>query len=102
MLVHIYLSGMAKKQKQHRKSTSPRETDSAYVLKLVLYMIIGSQWLLVARNTDWQVPIPYGALVALVFAQHEHFRIDRKIEYAIILVAMFLGFWVLPGVTLLV
>ena len=76
--------------------------DSAYVLKLVLYLMISSQWLRISRGSAWQIPLPYGALVGLVFASHEHFKIDRKIEYAIILLAMLIGFWVPAGITLLV
>lgn len=89
-----------KKTKKGKLTKS--EADSAYVLKLVLYLIIGSQWFRISNGQNWQVPIPYGAIVALVFAQHEHFRIDRKIEYALIIVAMFIGYWALAGITLLV
>jgi len=43
------------------------------------------------------IPIPYGALIGLVFVGHDHFKIDRKIEYALLLVAMFVGFWLPMG-----
>lgn len=73
--------------------------DSAYLLKLVLYMIIGSQWLFfVNEDLTLQVPVPLGFIIGLIFTSHEHFRIDRKIEYAILLVAMFVGFWVSMGI----
>jgi hypothetical protein len=33
-----------------------------------------------------------------LFAVHDHFQIDRKIEYTVLLVAMFVGFWTQIGV----
>ena len=72
----------------------PKEADTAYFLKLVLYIIVGSQWLrLVNADLTKQIPIPIGLIIGMFFAWHEHFRIDRKIEYAILLVAMLVGFW---------
>ena len=77
-----------------------QEPDSLYILKLVLYLIVGSQWLKIQIRTNTQIPIPYGALVGILFAMHDHFKIDRKIEYAVLLVAMFVGFWVPIGLEL--
>lgn len=91
---------MAKKQKKATK-VQPKASDSAYVLKLVLYLMIASQWLRITKGFSWELPIPYGAVVALFFARHEHFKIDRKIEYALILVAMLVGFWVPAGLQVL-
>lgn len=78
-----------------RKPRHPKaETDSTYFFKLVLYLVIGSQWLFIyVSNLTHQVPIPLGLLIGLGFAQHEHFKIDRKIEYALLLIAMLVGFW---------
>jgi ABC-type dipeptide/oligopeptide/nickel transport system permease component len=76
------------------------EPDSLYILKLVLYLIVGSQWLKIQTKTGAQISIPYGALLGLLFATHDHFRIDRKIEYAVLLVAMFVGFWIPIGLIL--
>jgi len=78
---------MAKTKKQ--KS----ETDSAYLLKLVLYVIIGAQWMFIKTKPGSQVPLPVGVLIGAMFASHEHFQIDRKIEYAVLLVAMLVGFF---------
>lgn len=74
------------------KKKQKTETDSAYFLKLVLYLILGSLWLKITKG-DMQIPIPVGFVIGLLFATHEHFKIDRKIEYAVLLVAMLLGFW---------
>ncbi len=84
---------MAKKKTQ----TSSSETDGAYFLKIVLYMIVGSAWIRVTTKAGAVYPLPFGAVVALLFASHEHFQLDRKIEYAIILVSMFISFWLPIG-----
>lgn len=81
-----------------RKQTD--ELESTYILKLVLYMIIGSQWLKIETRSGGQIPIPVGALIGVLFAMHDHFKIDRKIEYAVLLIAMFVGFWVPVGLVL--
>lgn len=85
---------------KRRNRNSGQELDSVYVLKLVMYLIIGSQWLKIVTHSGVQIPIPVGALIALLFAMHDHFSIDRKVEYAVILVAMFIGFWVPLGLQL--
>ncbi len=74
------------------------ETDSVYFLKLVFYLVLGSLWLKITRGEALQFPIPVGLLLGLVFASHEHFQIDRKIEFAILLVAMLVGFWIPFGI----
>lgn len=79
---------MAKKK---TKKQAP-ELDSVYVLKLVMYLIIGTFWVRVDHGTA-SVPIPLGLVVGVLFAMHDHFKIDRKIEYAVLLVAMLVGFW---------
>lgn len=76
------------------------ELDSVYILKLVLYMVIGSQWLRIVTSNNVEIPIPLGALIGILFAAHDHFRIDRKVEYALLLVAMFLGFWASLGIVI--
>ena len=92
---------MAKKQtsKKIRKKINT-EPDSAYFLKLVMYLILGSQWLRIESLPDWSIPIPVGLLIGLFFASHDHFKIDRKIEYALLLVAMFVAFWLPMGIVI--
>ena len=82
------------------KRKSKNEKDSTYLLKLVLYLIVGSQWLKIVTKSGVQIPIPVGAIIGVMFAAHDHFQIDRKIEYAVLLVAMFIGFWVPLGAVL--
>lgn len=73
-----------------------RETDSAYFLKLVIYLVLGSFWVKLLKDAT-QIPLPIGFLVGLLISKHDKFQIDRKIEYALLLVAMFVGFWLPLG-----
>lgn len=80
--------------KTKKKPAKGAELDSVYVLKLIMYIIVGSLWVrFKAQSGQYDIPVPVGLLVGLLFAWHEHFQIDRKIEYAILLVAMVVGFW---------
>jgi hypothetical protein len=75
------------------------ELDSVYLLKLVLYLIVGAQWIRLENTAGTtQIPIPIGLIIGFLFASHDHFKIDRKIEYAVLLVAMFVGFWSQVGI----
>lgn len=87
---------MAKTKKTVKPS---KQVDSAYFLKLVMYLIIGSFWVRIDHNGS-VIPLPVGLVIGLVFASHEHFRVDRKIEYAILLMAMFVGLWLPLGLTI--
>jgi hypothetical protein len=92
---------MASKQKQTPSKRSPTQLDSVYLLKIVLYLIVGTLWLRIQYGADGtQIPLPIGAVIGILFAAHDHFRIDRKVEYAILLVAMLVGFWTQAGVYL--
>lgn len=88
-------SDVTKKRSTAKRTTaSSRELDSTYLLKLVLYLIIGAQWLRFTNaGGTTQFPVPVGLLIGVLFAMHDHFQIDRKIEYAVLLVAMLVGFW---------
>ncbi|CAN5377030.1 hypothetical protein BH09PAT4_BH09PAT4_06390 [soil metagenome] len=85
---------MATKKKTTKITKRPAKTqpnDGAYLLKLVMYTIVGTQWLWFETSNS-SVPVPIGLLIGLVFAMHEHFRVDRKIEFAVLLAAMLAGF----------
>lgn len=76
------------------------EKDSVFFLKLLMYFLLGSFWLRIAQADGSYLILPFGLVVGLVFARHEHFQIDRKIEYAVLLIATALsayipivGFW---------
>lgn len=66
--------------------------DGVFVLKLVLYVILGSLWIkLDSSNLQNTFPLPVGLVAGLIFASHEHFRIDRKIEFAVLVLAALIG-----------
>lgn len=88
-------------KKKTKTSRQKPELDSVYILKLALFLIVGSQWLYFAdASSPKQLPIPIGALIGLLFAMHEHFQIDRKMEYAVLIIAMFIGFWLPMGISI--
>ncbi|MDB5169268.1 MAG: hypothetical protein JWO41_624 [Candidatus Saccharibacteria bacterium] len=89
---------MAKTTKKRKKAAKSAELDSTYLLKLILYVIIGSQWLRLTTGGNGQIPIPIGLFIGVFFASHDHFQIDRKIEYAVLLMAMLVGFWSQVGI----
>lgn len=91
---------MVKKVPRQRSA----EPDSIYFLKLVLYVVLGSFWL------KFNQPIlignllihgfPLGLVVGLMFAAHDHFQIDRKIEYALLIVVTIITFFLPAGIVL--
>lgn len=94
---------MAKqKRKVKKQRIALRESDASYFLKLVLFFILGTLWV---RLLDVQIgpfehlSIPVGLIIGIVFASHDHFQIDRKIEYAILLGATFISFYLPVGIT---
>jgi hypothetical protein len=87
----------------HKKAVTKRprvESDSAFFLKLTVFLILGSQWIYIEHLPHWQIPIPVGAILGLVFATHEHFQIDRKIEYVVLVMATFISFWLPIGLVI--
>ena len=67
-------------------------------MKLVLFLIISSLWLRIEFSDGTLLPLPLGAAIAVLYAMHDHFQIDRKIELALILVGMFISFWLPIGI----
>jgi len=87
--------------KRNRKKRLKPEKDTVYILKIILYNVIGIQWLRITLHSGVMIPIPIGFIIGLLFTSHEHFQIDRKIEYAVLLMAMVIGFWLPVGVSIL-
>lgn len=91
-------------KKTRNKNTETQETDGAYFLKIVLYVVLGSLWLKFATPVDIGGYIinglPLGLLLGLVFASHDHFQVDRKIEYAILIVVAILSYFVPAGIVI--
>lgn len=68
------------------------EPASVYFLKIVLFFILGTVWIRFSTETRTGLGIPAGFLVGIIFANHDHFQIDQKIEYAILLIAAVLSY----------
>jgi ABC-type dipeptide/oligopeptide/nickel transport system permease component len=75
------------------KKVNKTEQDSVYFLKLVLYFLLGCLWIKIGGQDGLVVPV--GLIIGLIFASHDHFKIDRKIEIAMLLIATMLSY-VLP------
>ncbi len=73
--------GMAK------TTRTKNEPDAVYFLKALLFFVLGTIWLQLNGHTE----VPLGLILGILFAQHDHFRIDRKIEYVILLIAALIG-----------
>jgi len=89
---------MANKQKtvQHgnaKRSAGAGSFDGVYLFKLVFYLLLGSMWVKIGSHGNLSIPLPVGLIIGLIFTTHEHFRMDRKIEYAVMLVAMLFGYF---------
>jgi len=84
---------MAKTKKRSKTASDPQDFDGVYLLKLALYVILGSMWIKISNGDGLNLPLPVGMVIGIVFASHEHFRLDRKIEYAVLLVAMLVGYF---------
>jgi hypothetical protein len=89
---------MAKAKRSAPKRTSASTFEGIYFFKMVLYVLFGSLWLKISHGQDVALPIPIGLIIGLIFTTHEHFRIDRKIEYVVLLVAMLVGFFAPYGI----
>lgn len=86
------------KAKAKRRIAS-KETDGAFFLKIVLFVIIGSQWVYLVNPTQTtQIPLPLGLFIGGMFALHDHFQIDRKIEFSILVISCVVGYWAQIGV----
>lgn len=68
------------------------EPDSVYVLKILLFFLLGSMWVAFDQETGLVKAVPFGFIIGLLFAHHDHFQVDRKIEYAILLASAVLSY----------
>lgn len=79
---------MPKNKKLVKKE--PAERDSVYFLKLVLYFVLGCLW--ISAGGDNGLPIPIGLIFGVILASRDHFTIDRKIEFVVLLFAVILSY----------
>jgi hypothetical protein len=71
-------------------SKNKKEKDAVFFLKIVLFFILGCLWIQVGGQDG--IPLPIGLIFGVLLASHDHFQIDKKIEFAILLVAVILSF----------
>jgi hypothetical protein len=80
-----------------------QEPDATYLVKILLFFILGTFWI---RLVDVNIGIfnhlslPVGFLIGILIAQHEHFQIDRKMEYLILIVATFVSYFLPMGLVI--
>ena len=78
------------------------ESDSTYFLKLVLFIILGSLWIRFTSPLEiGQFTLnafPVGLFLGLIFASHDHFQVDRKIEYAVLIIVTILASFLPIGI----
>jgi len=79
-----------KPTKTRKKTKEPVERDGVYFLKLVLFFVVGCLWIQIGSGNG--ITLPVGLLFGVLLASHEHFQIDKKIEYAVLLIATILSF----------
>lgn len=80
------------------------EKDSTYFLKLVLYVVLGTLWIKFSSPV-YIGPlvfsgIPVGLFIGLMFASHDHFQVDRKLEYAVLIIMTVLSYFLPAGILL--
>lgn len=75
------------------------EDDNVYILKLVLCLIIGAQWIRFTKGAV-ALPVPVGAIIGVFLVRKEQLPTDRKIGYAILLISMFIAFWLPLGIVI--
>ncbi len=88
---------MAKSKTKKNK----KQGDAGYFLKILLYFIIGAVWIRTSKDLILGVNgFPIGLVIGVIFASHDHFQIDRKIEYVTLLIAMVLSYIAPVGIVL--
>jgi hypothetical protein len=75
------------KKTAKKTTTRERETDNVYFLKILVYFVLGTVWI----KMNGIIILPIGLILGLIIAQKDHFAIDRKVEYAILIVSAVLG-----------
>lgn len=81
------------------------ESDSTYLLKLVVFVLLGTLWLkFQSPITIGSMPLnglPIGLLVGLLLvAKFEKYQFNRKIWYAILLVVTIICYFVPAGIVI--
>lgn len=92
------------KNKTQKITKAEAETDSKYLLKIVLFILLGMIWLRV--TTPFSIlgvsisAFPIGLIVAFILIRHDAFAIDRKIEYPLVIIATIISFFLTAGIVI--
>ena len=82
----------------------PQETDSAFLLKIVMYIILASVCIKFQEPLDLFVVgisgVPIGLFIGLIVARQDRFQIDRKIEYVVLIVMTIVTYFIPAGIVL--
>jgi hypothetical protein len=81
------------------------ESDSTYLLKLVVFVLLGMFWLRFAQPVSWQgIPfngIPIGLLIGVLLVHRfEPSQLDRKIWYAILIIVTIISNFFPAGIVI--
>lgn len=99
---YAILTDMAAKKSTARRNTDSGETDGVYFLKIILYIVLGSLWIKFASplhvGSFMLNGFPFGLFLGLVFASHDHFQVDRKIEYALLILTTIVTYFLPAGI----
>jgi ethanolamine transporter EutH len=91
-------------KKSKNKKNLLGETDSAFLLKIVLYIILASVWVKFQEPIDIGFiglnGIPIGLFIGLLVARQDKFQIDRKIEYVVLIVMTIVTYFIPAGIVI--
>ncbi len=81
------------------------ESDGEYLLKLILYVLLGSFWLKFSQPFAWLGlhfnALPVGLVLGLIIiSRFEKFQSNRKIWYAVIIVVGIISYFVPAGIVI--
>lgn len=101
---------MTKQKQTPTKSKSSREPaidepDSTFFLKLILVLLLGLLWLRFNEpliiGSAVLTAVPIGLLLGLfLIHRFEHFQIDRKIWFAVLVIATMISYFLPAGIIL--
>lgn len=95
---------MPNKKQTSKKQKEPVERDSVYFLKLVVYVVLGTFWIKFSDPIHLGPlllnGIPLGLLIGMIIASHDHFQVDRKLEYAVLVLMTILSYFLPAGILL--
>ncbi len=90
------------KKRRYKQLTS--ESDGRYFLKIVLYLVLGSIWLKFHQPLVFGAVsvngFPIGLCIGMFFASRDRFQVDRKIEYALLVIATILSYFLPTGIVI--